>query len=186
MDEAPPTPDATLVLDCLQGDTTAWEALYARHHAAIYNFLAQRLRGNAALCDDLFQETMLKIVSRLAQFDPARGSFHGWAYGIAINQLRDHGRRLRREETKLLGLRAMGPPEATVRPSGTESRETVALVCSLLSPRHQQVLELKYARGCSMTEIAERLGTGAQAVGSLLHRARAAFRLAYARVTETE
>jgi RNA polymerase sigma-70 factor (ECF subfamily) len=49
-----------------------------------------------------------------------------------------------------------------------------------LPARYSAALELKYIQGLSLQELGARLGLGAQAAGSLLARARGAFRDAFA------
>ena len=71
-------------------------------------------------------------------------------------------------------------PFSRARPSLGPSRSGSHF--SALSARQQQALALKYTEGASLEAIARALDSTPGAVGSLLHRARAAFRQAYDRL----
>ncbi len=173
---------SALVARSLQGDAAAWDDLYERHAASVYNFLAHRLHGDAAARDDLFQETLLRAVERLRQYDPTRGTFRGWLCAIALNLLRERGRSLRREAALLLEARDDGTSSEDPPPPA-EDRGTLAnLACSLLPARYQRALALKYQAHGSLDEVAREMAVTREAAGSLLYRAREAFKDAYRRL----
>ena len=82
-----------------------------------------------------------------------------------------------------MALDAEVPAElAAEDPAPRDLKEAVNLAFSALSARQQQALALKYTEGASLEAIARALDSTPGAVGSLLHRARAAFRQAYDRL----
>lgn len=163
----------TDLLDALRaGQPQAWEELYRRHEVSLYSFVVHRAGGDRSLADDVFQDTLLKAVERIAQFDPERGSLGAWLSGIARHEL---SARLRRQGRL--------DPRRAIRPEKTPDaalREHVNLSVTRLPWRQQRVLRLKYQEGWSLQEIADELQTTPAAIGSLLHRARTAFREVYA------
>ncbi|MCA8921401.1 MAG: sigma-70 family RNA polymerase sigma factor [Planctomycetes bacterium] len=164
------------------GSAEAWEALYLSHEAAVYGFLYHRVGRDRTLADDLFHDTFLKAVERIAQFDPERGEFCAWLIGIARNELRQRARRVA-GRARVVALDAEVPAElAAEDPAPRDLKEAVNLAFSALSARQQQALALKYTEGASLEAIARALDSTPGAVGSLLHRARAAFRQAYDRL----
>ena len=78
------------------GDNAAFTALVREHQSKVRGFLRRLTRGNAALADDLAQETFFEAWRKIAQYR-GEGSFGGWLCGIAWSRfLMD--RRKRREE----------------------------------------------------------------------------------------
>lgn len=83
-------PDEDLMLAYAQGDTAAFDTLYARHEAALYRFV-RRLLGPrlAAQADEVFQDTWLRIVTARASFRPQGAAWRTWAFTIAHNAAMD-------------------------------------------------------------------------------------------------
>ncbi len=82
--------DATLAQSAAQGDYDALEQLVQRHQDWIYN-LALRMKLNPYDAADLAQEALLRIVTRIAQFE-GRSGFRTWAYRIVTNCFLDSKR----------------------------------------------------------------------------------------------
>lgn len=96
--------DEDLMRAYAAGDAAAFDQLYARHEAALYRFVRRLLGARlAAHCDEVFQETWLRIVAARTRFAPQPGaSWRTWAFTIAHNAAMD---RLR------LAGREVAPPE---------------------------------------------------------------------------
>lgn len=77
----------------------AFDALVRKYQSSVRRFFLHQTLGDAALSDDLAQETFLRAYTRLTSF---RGlaSFSTWLYRIACNVFYDHVR-ARRETTGL-------------------------------------------------------------------------------------
>ena len=75
-------PDLWLVRRAKNGDTAAFGALLTRHSRRVYNLLL-RLTDNAALAEDLTQETFLTAYQRLADWR-GTGALSTWLCGIAV------------------------------------------------------------------------------------------------------
>ncbi|RED47990.1 RNA polymerase sigma factor [Aestuariispira insulae] len=75
--------DAALAASAARGDREALEALIRRYQAWIYN-LAVRMILNPQDAQELTQEALLRIITRIAQFE-GRSSFRTWAYRIVTN-----------------------------------------------------------------------------------------------------
>lgn len=79
------------------GDATAFEALYARLAPQLYLWSSLRIpRPLWARLDpeDLVQEVWMRATAALERFDPARGGFRTWLFGIAARTLAEQLRRL--------------------------------------------------------------------------------------------
>lgn len=82
--------DAELAISAAAGDQKALEILIRRHQEWIYN-IAVRMVLNPQNAQDITQEALLKIVTRIAQFE-GRSSFRTWAYRIVTNCFLDSKR----------------------------------------------------------------------------------------------
>lgn len=161
--------EAALRDGVLRGDERAWRVFHARHFAALYRFVHVRIGDDREAVADLVQETWMTAIKQIRRFDPARGSFEAWVFGIAGN-LAKNARRRRAREVRL--------EEEPVAPSAgpDEASRQLALALTRLPRRYREVLDAKYESRLPVEEIAARLGTTAKAIESLLGRARAALR----------
>lgn len=83
--------DLELVRGAVQGDLAALEALVERHRPWIYN-VALRMVWSASDADDVAQEVLLKVVTKLSTFD-GRSSFRTWLHRITCNHVLSMKRR---------------------------------------------------------------------------------------------
>lgn len=91
-------PDEDLMLAYAQGDAAAFDALYARHEAALYRFVRRLLGGRlAAQADEVFQDAWLRIVAARTSFRPQGAAWRTWAFTIAHNAAMDRLRVAGRE-----------------------------------------------------------------------------------------
>ena len=90
-DERQDREDQALANRASAGDREALSALLERHHVWLYN-IARRMVYSSTDAEDLAQEAMLRIVTRISQF-AGRSSFRTWAYRIALNCFLDAKKR---------------------------------------------------------------------------------------------
>ncbi|QXJ22809.1 RNA polymerase sigma factor [Actinomadura graeca] len=166
--------DAGLVAASLD-DAEQFTAVYDRHFAAVYRYVAGRLGRDAA--DDVVAETFLAAFRRRAAFDPGRGAVRPWLFGFATKLIAQH----RRVETRRYrALARLGPEpdpgghEDSVTTSVTAERMQPALARALagLSRKDRDVVLLKALGQLTHEEIATVLGIPYGTVGSRLNRAR--------------
>jgi len=117
---SPSLSDAQLIARCVVGDDRhAFAELVRRHQSAVRACLRKLTSGNAALADDLAQETFIQAWRNLKSFRQ-EARFSTWLYRIATNCWLMHARK-RREE--LLGDRdaELVDDETDPAPDGDES-----------------------------------------------------------------
>jgi len=175
--------DADLLRRHLHGDGEAFAALIRRYRRELFNFLA-RFTGDAALADDVFQETFLQLHLSAAAFDPKR-RLKPWLFTIAANKARDAMRNLARKRTAELDAEIpTGDDEASylaVMPSDVpppdeamvnfEARRAVQNMISDMPEKLRTVLLLSYFHEFPYAEIAEILNVPLGTVKSRLHAA---------------
>ena len=83
-------PDDQLMRAYAGGDTSAFDALYARHESAVLRFV-QRMLGTrlAGEVKDVFHETWVRIVAARAHFSSQDAAWNVWAFAIAHNLAMD-------------------------------------------------------------------------------------------------
>lgn len=84
------TKDEQLMLDYAQGNSRAFERLYGRHKGGLFRYF-RRQCASAAIAEELFQDTWLKVVGARHRYKPT-AKFTTWLYTLAHNRLIDHYR----------------------------------------------------------------------------------------------
>ena len=175
--------DIELVHRVVAKDRAAFEQFFDAYFGRLFRFCSVRV-SDAAACEDIVQETMIKAMRHL---DGYRGeaSLFTWLCQICRNEMSNWFARHGRKDAPLLslddepGLREILESLASTETDEVDRFATVRLVqlaLDYLPDRYGKALEWKYVEGLSVLEIAKRLDTGEIAVQSLLARARKAFR----------
>lgn len=136
--------------------------------------MARRVRDPSD-AEDLVARTFEKMLGRLDQFDPARGSARMWVFGIARNLVIDHhraGGRSAPTDPLILdrgGGSDDGPLDRLLR---DEHNARLLELLAELPPERRELLALRYGEGLSTREIAQLLDLGEAAVRQRLSRTR--------------
>jgi RNA polymerase sigma factor (sigma-70 family) len=145
--------DSDLIARALvRQDQVAFGDLVRRHQSAVRHFLRHLTGGDAALADDLAQETFVNAWRNLGRFQ-GRSSFSTWLLGTAHN----HWRNARRRQRNLpLEARHFDQLEPSPSPAPlSDLRADLGQALSALSLEEQTALHLCYQQGLSHREIAE-------------------------------
>ncbi len=89
--------DEALVDQARAGDRSALADLCRRHERDAYR-LAHRYLGNEQDALDALQEAMIKVITRIGEFE-GRSGFRTWFFRIVTNATRDAGRKRKRRPT---------------------------------------------------------------------------------------
>jgi RNA polymerase sigma-70 factor (ECF subfamily) len=176
--------DEALLAAARSGDAQALETLLERHQAQVYRF-GMKMCRDPEDAKDVLQDTLLAVARGVRDFRGA-SSLSTWLYTIArsfcIKKRRrgkyapDVERSLETEvagETRRLAAPGEGADEAL---AGQQVKRALEKAIAALDPMYREVLLLRDVEGLTAPEVAEVLGTTAQAVKSRLHRARLAVR----------
>jgi RNA polymerase sigma-70 factor (ECF subfamily) len=165
---------ASVTADALVGDEaqrlplteTQFRVLYARMSAPLARYL-RRLTNDAALAEDLLQDTFVRLLGadRLPDSDD---HLRNYLYRIATNLARDHHRQARRRPTFVTD----NPPERSVEP---EAPSDVWTKLDDVTARDRELLLLAYVEGLTHREIAGVTGLMTASIRPLLFRARRRF-----------
>ncbi len=159
-----------------QMNEVAFRDLYQESAPRLRSYL-RRACGDAALADDLLQETFLKLLrTKLpsAVMAPPDGDrqLRAYLYRMATNLLTDHWRRVKRERRwSLLELFRREPSQPAIESLDSLGGDT-ARGFDELKPQEQALLWLAYVEGFDHSEIAAALELGEASIRVLLFRAR--------------
>jgi RNA polymerase sigma-70 factor (ECF subfamily) len=181
----------------LAGNADAVQALADAALAPLYNFCLYRVGRDRHLCEEVVQDTLVRAIRDLAQYDPPRAgdNIFPWLTGLARNEI---SRVLSRHKSAV-SLEAMWAKmdrellaiysKLEQEPFGAdllqrqETRELVNTTMSQLPPHYRDALEAKYLSGRTVRDLAALWSISEKAVESLLTRARQAFRETFLALT---
>jgi len=151
-------------------DDEAFAGFYQRTARPLWAYLA-RVSGNAALADDLLQESYLRFLGAAYPWADGELACRRYLFRIGSNLLRDHWRQPRSTSIEDMpeGALPLRQDDASER---IDSARILAPAFARMRPRERQLLWLAYAEGSTHREIAEIMGLGAASVRIMLFRAR--------------
>jgi len=148
----------------------AFERLYAAHAQPLFGFLSYRT-GDRALAEDLLADTFERALRARRRFDPRKASEKTWLYAIALNCLRDHGRR-RAAEGRALERVSGGASEWSSDPAESLSdRDLVSRSLAVLSEEEREAVALRFGADLTVPEIAKLTGEKLTTVEGRVYRA---------------
>jgi RNA polymerase sigma-70 factor, ECF subfamily len=148
-------------------DSDQFAAFYERSAKSLWAYLA-RASGDAALADDLMQESYVRLLCANSPCDGEVAS-RRYLFRIASNLVRDHWRRPRTVPIEDLPVDCAAARDTSMQ---TESRLTLDPALAKLRPRDRQLLWLAHAENYSHREIAGITGLAVTSIRLLLFRAR--------------
>lgn len=175
--------DEALLRQMIAGDANAFEQLYDRRQAGIYQY-ALRMSGSHTLAEDVVQDVFIEFLRDANLFDSSRGTVVGYLFGMARHRVL---RRLERErkyvsliaEEQKEEMRSAGMPDGFVAETDPltdiERSETVEAVrqAVLRLPEHyREVVVLCSLHEMSYEQASEVVGCPVGTVRSRLSRAR--------------
>jgi RNA polymerase sigma-70 factor, ECF subfamily len=149
-------------------------ALFGAHQRAVVLYLSSLLPTQADV-DDVLQEASVVLWREFSTFQTGT-NFRAWAFRVAFNQVRAWRKRQQRDrllfsEEFLLAI----AEELNAEHEYIERRLQLMSQClESLSPRHRELLAMRYHQGLSVDVLAEKFGKSIDAVYRLLSRIRSA------------
>ena len=167
---------AELIERCVAGELSAWREFYSTHADRVGRFLV-RLGVPGGDVEDVVQEVFVTLHAELPRYD-GRGPFKTWLYGIAMNHVRGHRRKLwRRRATRLAGFFGWShdaPSPEAVCASG-EAAQELQRILSQMSDKQREVFVLYEIEGLDGPSISRILGCSVNTVWSRARLARSDF-----------
>jgi RNA polymerase sigma-70 factor (ECF subfamily) len=162
-------------VEAARRDPLAFEALYRKYVAQVYNFALYELRDQHA-AEDMTAQVFLRALAALPGFrereEPPASSFRPWLFQIARNAMANERRRTRRRPEAPLELAELVTAAEDVEREAVnrdELRRALAALDGLPDDRRQALL-LRFVHEMDAAEIGLVLGRSAGAVRVLIHR----------------
>lgn len=153
-------------------DADDFERLYAEHAVSLLAFLEYRT-GNIELAKDVHADTFERVLRTRIRWDPRKASRKTWLYSIALNVLRDHGRRRGAEARAYERITAGHVPDSWEEDADRrDSRDAILRAIARLPDDEREAVSLFYGGDLSIEEIARIVGAKAGTVKQRLYRAR--------------
>ncbi|OQX94777.1 hypothetical protein B6I21_08855 [candidate division KSB1 bacterium 4572_119] len=174
-----------LISKAKKGDPVAQSEIVKQYEKMVYN-LSLKLLGNKDQAEGVLQETFLKVLQALPNFQE-KSQLSTWIYRIATNQalmrLRTKKRRLQsfdenledenRDYSSFIHSLEKDPLDDLIN---LELKNRMDVAISELPENYKTAFVLKDIEGLPLKEISEMLDLSLPAVKSNLHRARVALR----------
>jgi RNA polymerase sigma-70 factor, ECF subfamily len=189
--------DAAWRRRALAGEPAASQLLADSALLPLFRFCFHRVGGDRHRCEEVVQETLLRALRDLEQYDPARSGDHilPWLTGLARNEItrvlsRDkHSHSLEAlwlrmdRDLRAIFVRLETEPFPDEIMQRDETRAFVNATMAQLPQHYRLVLEAKYVEGRSVRQMAENIGSTEKSIESMLSRARQAFRETFLALT---
>lgn len=162
-------------------------AVYDAYAEKLYGFCLKRC-GHRETAEDLVSKTFIKFIQHVQTINWQGVSLGAWLFRVASNQLIDHWRAqsVRMDEsidepneeglTRDFASNLASPEEMT---EISLEKDKLLPVLKMLSPRDQEVLDLRFFGGMEATEIAPLLNISPNHASVLVYRALQRLRAKY-------
>lgn len=153
--------DEALAQGIQQGRTSDLAILVERHYSPLKGYLYRMNGGNLVLSEDMAQETFLRLLRGIHQYQYPR-PFQAWLYAIATNLVRSHFEKADTRHTLSsaeIQWESLNDPEPLPEAQLMMDEETQQVIHALAKlPIHQrEVIVLRYYEDMTLAQIAESL-----------------------------
>lgn len=152
--------DEQAVIQEARTDPAAFSSLYIRYRDRVYWYLRTRT-ATADDAADLLQQVFLQALDRLSQYNPRKGPFVSWLFGIARHAASNHGRgRWATVSWDLVPevIRPLSPDDPESQALRNEDLVRLANIFASLDRDKRELLVLRYVVGLSFAEIGATVG----------------------------
>lgn len=169
--------DHSLVKMVIEGDSIAFDTLFARHRDMIYATLL-KFTGNSDDVEDLMQEAFMKAYLKIGLYNP-KYDFGAWIYTIARNTFVDFSRTQKSSalNSQSLPLESSNSTQPSVLTPedyiiNAQQRAQIERYIAMLPEDYRQLFELRFIDEYSYEEIAEKLDMKLGTVKTRIFRVR--------------
>jgi len=166
---------ATLLRAASKGDESAWRRVIDLYGRRVYALAKSRCGGHEQ-AEEITQSVFVTIATKLGSGQyTEQGRFESWLFRVAMNRVRDHARRVKRQAAPTDPDVIAALPLADPRSHSSPAPDLAALRAALhrLGDADREVVELRHHGGLSFKQIAALLE---EPVGTLLARHHRALR----------
>lgn len=160
-----------MIAQLLQKDERGMEALLL-HYGPLMRYIIAPILPDPQDREECLSEVSMRIWSRVAQFDPARGSWTAWLTAITRNTARNYHRSAQNRRDTQAIPEGTPAPDASPEEAILQAERSAAVHAALgrLSPGDRALFYRKYYYLQSTAQIAAELGMTVRAVEGRLYR----------------
>ena len=161
--------DADLAIAAATGEERAFTELMRRYKEPLYRYVHRSMRGSEEACD-VVQDAFLAAWRFMGTYDPSQ-KFSTWIYQIALNKVRDHGRK---RAVRSFFFKAAADASQNIS-DDCEHRDELHRVTKMvdaLPDTLKQAFMLQVFQDLPQSEVADILGISVKAVETRVRRAR--------------
>ncbi len=149
--------DKKLVISCQDGNVDSFGKLYDKYIKKIYDFIYYKV-GSREVAEDLTQQTFLKALRKIENFNASHGYFSAWVYKIARNSVIDHYRTAK-YNSNIEDMWDLGSKENVEIDIHNKLKiENVRKYLNKLKPEQRELVVMRVWQGLTYKEISEILG----------------------------
>lgn len=164
--------DESLLSQICTGNSEALAALFERY-ARLTRSVAVRILRDAAEAEDLVQDLFLYIERKCGIFDSSKSSARSWIVQMTYHRAIDRRRYLKSRQfyaqpIQPSSTQVVGRPttESDYSAEAVFGRNGLEKIVNALSADQRETLRLYFFDGCTLAEVAEKLG---QPLGNVRH-----------------
>lgn len=160
-----------MIAQLLQKDERGMEALLL-HYGPLMRYIIAPILPDPQDREECLSEVSMRVWSRIAQFDPARGSWTAWLTAITRNTARNYHRSAQNRRDTQAIPEGTPAPDASPEEAILQAERSAALHDALarLGQNDRALFYRKYYYLQSTAQIAAELGMTARAVEGRLYR----------------
>lgn len=160
-----------MIAQLLQKDERGMEALLL-HYGPLMRYIIAPILPDPQDREECLSEVSMRVWSRVAQFDPARGSWTAWLTAITRNTARNYQRSAQNRRDTQAIPEGTPAPDASPEEAILQAERSAAVHNALgrLSPGDRALFYRKYYYLQSTAQIAAELGMTVRAVEGRLYR----------------
>lgn len=160
-----------MIVQLLQKDERGMEALLL-HYGPLMRYIIAPILPDPQDREECLSEASLRVWNKIAQFDPARGSWTAWLTAITRNTARNYQRSAQHHSSVQSIPEGTPAPDASPEEAILQAERSAAVHNALgrLSPGDRALFYRKYYYLQSTAQIASELGMTVRAVEGRLYR----------------
>jgi RNA polymerase sigma-70 factor (ECF subfamily) len=164
--------EESLVRRARQGDKEAFAQLYEDHFDRIYRYVAFKVRDRTEV-EDITQQVFLRAYESIGSYKMQGYPFSTWLFRIAHNHIVDHIRRETKRLTTPLDETLPVADDSDLEEEVAQKieMEKVVEASKRLTKAQREVINLRFAGGLSIAEVAATMGKSEGAIKALQHSA---------------
>lgn len=167
--------DCKIIDMMTEGEPSLFGILYSKYQKKIINYI-DKFVNNREIAEDISQDTFLKAFKYIKTFNKDRGSFNGWLYRIAHNEVCNYVRNnLKINQVELLEdykYDLIVEMDSTIIDS-IEKKEVACKInegLNLIHSRYSKIITDRYLNNKSYKELAIAYNMPERTIGTYLHR----------------